>query len=129
MTAASDSSSVPLARLAPVPPPVPPAQLPYTFIGDPPRKRGFIASAGLCLAGVLGGAAAVALSVTVLMHLGPGVSVASVLARIVSLAVLFAPIPIARRLDRRLRAGVVLPGALFPVIICATQIVPNAFLM
>lgn len=125
MESTNDCGAVPFARIAP--PPLPFPSLAYTWIPDRAPRR--LVRAGLFLGGLLLGMAFCTLSFVVLSNLGKGISVASVLARLISIALLLLPIAIGRIADRRLRTGAVLFGTLIPVPLAALVIVPNAILM
>jgi hypothetical protein len=109
------------------PPPLPASQLAYTWIPDSAPRP--LARVGLFLGGLLLGAICCTLSAVVLFNLGQGVSIASILARLVAIGLLVAPIAVGRVADKRLRTGLVLFGALIPVPLAALLIVPNAILM
>jgi hypothetical protein len=70
-----------------------------------------------------------ALSFLVLFHLGKGISIASVLARLIAIALLIAPIVLGRVAEKRFRSAAVLIGTLLPTPLAGIVIVPNAILM
>jgi hypothetical protein len=119
--------AVPFARVVVLPPPVPPQSLRYTFVPDAPPRR--LVRVGLFFAGLLFSTACCALALVVLMQLGKGVSIASILARLISIALAFAPLGVGRVANRRWRTEALMAGCLVPVALAAWAIVLTAIMM
>ena len=126
LTTDDGALAVPFARVV-LTPPLPPSRLAYTWVPNPAPRP--LARVGLFFAGLLLALICCTLSFVVLFNLGKGISIASILARLVSVALLLAPVAVGSIADKRLRTGLVLFGALIPIPLAAVVILPNAILM
>src|SRR5687767_3716073 len=103
MTSTQNSMSVSRSK-AISPPPLPPALLSYTFLGNVFPVRPFKVRLGFFFAGLLAAAVTSALAILVAYFLGRGWSIASLLARVAALAIACAPLLAGRLVERRLQS-------------------------